>query len=210
VGVEGPDGQGGLEQFLVAEKPGRIRVESYDFFGNVLSVLAFDGGRLALFVAQQKVFFRGPATPENVARLVPVAVTPEALATLLGGSAPLLDGAPVSAVPGDGVMVLTLRQGDLEQRLEIGPGAVVVASRIWRLLRGGDFAPAGLHADFSVHRSRGGARVPTDLSARDPGAKVALTLHWRELTVNGPVDPGLFTLSPPAGARLVDLAPAAP
>jgi len=210
VGLDGPDGQGGVEEFLAAEKPGRVRVETYDFFGNVLSVLAVDDGRLALFDARQKVFVRGPATPENVARLVPVAVTPEVLATLLAGSAPLLDGEPVSAEPGDGVMVLTLRQGDLRQRLEIGPGAAVLSARTRRVGPDGAEAPVGLDADFSVHRTRAGARVPTDLSARDPVAKVALTLHWRELTVNGPLDPALFRLSPPAGAQLVDLAPPAP
>jgi len=106
--------------------------------------------------------------------------------------------------------VLTLRRGDREQRLEIGPGAVILAARERRLGPGGASEPAGLDADFSVHRTRGGARVPTDLSARSPQARVALTLHWRELTVNGPVDPALFHLSPPAGARLVDLAPAGP
>ena len=212
VGLDGPDGKGGVEQFLAAEKPGRVRVEVYDFFGNVLAVLAVDGGRLALFDAREKVFVQGPATPENVARLVPVALTPEALATLLCGSVPLLDGAAVSAEPGDGVMVLTLRSADREQRLEIGPGAAILSARERRLTSALEApgAPALLDADLSVHRTRGGARVPTDVSARAPQARVALELHWRELTVNAPVDPALFRLAPPAGARIVDLAAAAP
>jgi hypothetical protein len=209
VGVDSPGGSGGAEQFLVAERPGRVRVEAYDFFGNVVALLAVEDGRLALYDARQRTFMRGAATPANLARLVPVPLAPEELVTLLCGSVPLLDGPAVAAEAGDGVVVLTLRQGDLLQRLEVGPGAAILASRVRRLTAGGE-VPAGLEAEFSVHRTRAGLRLPTDLSARLPQADVALTLHWRELEVNRPVDPSLFRPDPPAGARVVDLDPPAP
>jgi hypothetical protein len=184
-------------------------VESYDFFGNVLSVLAVDGGELRLYDAREKVFYRGPATAENIGRLLPVALPPEALATLLCGSAPLLDGEPVSAAPGDGTWVLTLRRGALTQVLEIGPGAAVVSSRQRRDGPDGP-VPAGLEADFSDFKDRGGVRVPTGVEARAPVSGVALSLRWKDLTVNAPVDPALFTLEPPQGSRLVDLDRGAP
>ena len=209
VGVDAPGGGGAVEQYLAAEKPGRVRVESHDFFGNVLSVLAVDDGRLAVYDAREKVFYRGPATRENVGRLVPVALSPEELATLLCGSAPLLDGQPVSAIPGDGVMVLTLRAGGLTQVLEIGAGAAVVSSRLRRAGPDGP-APAGLEADFSKHRLHAGLSLPTEVEARAPVSGVSLALHWKALTVNGPLDPGLFRLDPPRGARIVDLGDGAP
>ena len=204
VGVEAPDGSGGAEQYLVAERPGRLRIETYDFFGNVLALLAVEDGRLALYDARQRTFLTGAATPANLARLVPLPLAPETLVTLLCGSAPLLDGVPEAAEPGDGRMLLTIRDGDLVQRLEVGPGAALLASRVRRLTAAGE-VPAGLDAEFSVHRTRAGQRLPTDLDARAPGAGVALSLHWRELEVNGPIDPSLFRLSPPAGARVMDL-----
>ena len=209
VAVDAPGGAGTVDQHLAAEKPGRLRVESHDFFGNVLSVLAVDGGELALYDAREKVFYRGPATRENVGRLVPVSLSPEELATLLCGSAPLLDGQAVAADPGDGVMRLTLRRGDLTQVLEIGAGAAVVSSRLRRAGPDGQ-VPVGLQADFSAHKPRAGASFPTDVEARAPVSGVALSLHWKELTVNGPLDPGLFRLDPPRGARVVDLAADAP
>jgi len=204
VGVEAPGGSGGSEQFLVAERPDRLRVEVHDFFGNVVASLAVEAGRLALYDAREGTFLHGAATPANLARLIPGALTPEALVTLLCGSAPLLDGAPVAAEPGDGSVLLTLRAGDLVQRLEVGPGAALLSARQRRITTGGE-VPAGIDADFSVHRTRAGLRVPTDLSARAPEARVALSLTWRELEVNAPVDPALFRLTPPAGARVVDL-----
>jgi len=209
VGVDGPGGAGTLDQFLAAEKPGRVRLEAYDFFGNVVAVLAVDAGALALYDAKEKVFYRGPATPANLARLVPVPLTPEALAMLLCGSAPLLDGEPTAASPGDGVMKLELRRGDLVQRLEIGAGAAVVSSRVVRLGPDGE-APVDLDADFAHHERRAGAQVPKDVEARAAGAGVALSLHWRERVVNEPVDPALWKLEAPKGARLVDLGAAAP
>jgi len=209
VGLDAPGGTGAVDQYLAAEKPGRVRVESYDFFGNVLSVLAVDGDQLAVYDAREKVFYRGPATRENVGRLVPVSLSPGELATLLCGSAPLLDGRPVAADAGDGVMRLTLRRGDQSQVLEIGAGAAVITSRRRRAGPDGE-VPAGLEADFSAHRPRAGASFPTDVEARAPAAGVTLSLHWKELTVNGPVDPALFRLDPPRGARVVDLEAAAP
>jgi Domain of unknown function (DUF4292) len=209
VGVDSPGGGGGTEQFLVAERPGRVRIEAYDFFGNVVALLAVEGGRLALYDARQRTFLRGAATPANLARLVPVPLPPEELVTLLCGSVPLLDGQAVAAEAGDGLVVLTLRQGDLVQRLEVGPGAAILASRVRRITAAGE-VPAGLEAEFSVHRTRAGQRLPTDVAARLPQADVALTLHWRELEVNRPVDPSLFRPDPPAGARVVDLDSPAP
>jgi hypothetical protein len=204
VAVDTGEEGGGVNQFLVAERPGRVRVEVHDFFGNVLAVLAVDGGRLALYDSRERAFYQGAATPAHLARLLPVQVTPEELVTLLCGSAPLLDGEAVSAEPGDGSVLLTLRQGDRTQRLEIGPGAVVRSSRLRRSGPAGE-TPTGLEADFSIHRTRAGVRVPTDVSARAPAARVALSLHWRELEVNGTVDPSLFRLEAPLGARRVDL-----
>jgi hypothetical protein len=204
VSVDTDDGGGGTEQYLVAERPGRVRLEAHDFFGNVVLLLAVEQGHLALYDARARTFYRGAATPAHLARLLPIPITPEELVTLACGSAPLLDGAPTGAEPGDGRVALTLRRGDEVQRLEIGPGAVILASRLSRG-EGGREVPDGLQADFSVHRTRAGLRVPTDVAARVPAARVAFTLHWRELEVNGKVDPALFRLEPPAGARVVDL-----
>ena len=194
----------------MAERPGRLRVEVHDFFGNVVAVLVVEDGRLALFDARQGTFLRGAATPANLARLVPVPLPPEALVTLLCGSAPLLDGAAVAAEPGDGLVLLTApRRATWCSGWRSGPGAALLASRVRRLTSAGE-VPAGLDAEFSVHRTRAGQRLPTDLSARAAEAGVALTLHWRDLEVNRPVDPSLFRLSPPAGARVVDLDSPAP
>jgi hypothetical protein len=201
---DGPGGSGGAEQQLVAERPGRLRLETYDFFGNVAAVLAVADGRLALYDARQRTYLQGAATPANLARLVQVPLAPEALVTLLCGSAPLIDGVAEAAEPGDGRVLLTLRGGDLVQRLEVGSGAVVLASRVRRVTAAGE-VPHGLDAVFSGHALHDGQRLPVEVTARTAQAGLALSLRWRELEANQPVDASLFRLGPPAGAQVVDL-----
>lgn len=199
VAVDGPEGAGGVEQFLAAGRPGLLRVETHDFFGNVLSVLAVEDGRLALYDARERVFYRGPATAANIGRLVPVPLPPEDLVTLLCGSAPLLDGDPIGVAPVDGALRLTLRRGEALQRVDVGDGALVVAARSSRA------GVVGLEVALAGHRPRGEAVLPTEVTARAPGAGLSLSLRWKAVEVNGPLDPALFRLTPPEGARLVDL-----
>ena len=68
----------------------------------------------------------------------------------------------------------------------------------------------GLEVTLTGHRLHGGVPLPGEVAARAPGARVALRLRWTSVEVNRPVEPGLFRLAPPDGARVVDLPPAAP
>jgi len=194
-------GSGGLAAFAAAERPGRLRIDTQDFFGNVVSAVAVDGGRLTLYDAREKVFYRGPATARNLALLVPVALRPDELVTLLCGSAPLLDGEAIGAAPapGGGALRLTLRRGEELQRVDVGERAAVV--RTIRS-RGGVVT---MEAVLSGHRDRAGAPFPEALRVAAPQAQLELGLRWKSVEVNGPVDRSLFTLAPPAGARVVDL-----
>jgi hypothetical protein len=197
--VEGPDGEGGVDQFLAAERPGRLRVESQDFFGNVVSILAVDGEALALYDARARILYRGPASPENVARLVRVALPPADLVALLCGSVALLDGEPVDAAPADGALRLTLRRGEAQQVLDVGAGAAVLRSDLRRA------GVSVLEAGLSGHRLRGGLPMPTEVTLRAPHAGLSLDLRWKELEVNARLDPKLFRLEAPAGAKVMEL-----
>jgi hypothetical protein len=74
-----------VREFIAAEKPDRLHVEVLDFFGNVGAVLVASGGRFQLYDAKERVFYRGEATPENLARLVPLPLPAEDLVTILCG-----------------------------------------------------------------------------------------------------------------------------
>jgi hypothetical protein len=194
---------GSATHFLAAEKPDRLHVEALDFFGNPVLVLVAEGGRFALLDVRAKVFYRGAATPANLARLLPVRLSAGDLVTILCGSAPLSPGAPVEAVPGRGIVRLALGEGGVRQELEVGAGAAVRSSRV--RAEGGGRLPGVTDVDFAFDDPDGG-RFPTEvrLSSEDP--RVRLELAWREVHPNAPVDAALFRLAPPRGVRVVDLA----
>jgi hypothetical protein len=190
-----------VRQFIAAEKPDRLHVEVLDFFGNVGAVLAAEGGRFQLFDAKERVFYRGAATPENLARLVPLPLPAEDLVTILCGSAPLLDGAEDVDVRG-AALVLSLGADGRAQEVRVGEQATVERSSVVAVPPG--TAPA-YSLDFDGFRPLAVGRFPGELRIRAEDPRVRLDLRWGEVQVNGDLEGVRFTLDPPRGARVVEL-----
>jgi len=208
VRIQSPSLSGTVTELVAAEKPDRVHLETLDFFGDPAAVLVAGGGRFALWDAREKVFYRGAATPANVSRLLPFDLPVEELVTILCGSAPILPGAPLEVGAEDAVVLLTIGQGEIGQRLGLGEHATVVSSQVRRELPPGA-APSegrvGYDLAFERFVDRGGVRFPnvTELDAATSRSRVELS--WRDLEVNGAPDAELFQLSPPPGARVVDV-----
>ena len=190
-----------------------MRLETLDFFGNPAAVLVASGGRFAFLDHRAKVFYRGDATPENISRLLPVAMPVEELVTILCGSAPLLPGRPLEVAVEGGQVLLTIGLDDVGQRLAIGQGAAVESSRVrrWEAGPGGgrrETAPA-YDLEFGRFEDLTGLRFPGQVRLDAPSARAGVDLLWRDLEVNPKLDPALFGLEPPRGVRVVDLPPGA-
>lgn len=202
VHVETAGGSATVSQFIAAEVPDRLHLEVLDFFGNPAAVLVAADGRFSLLDARRKVLYVGAATPANLARLVPLPLPAEDLVRILCGGAPLLGGRPVRAEPGPGHVGLILEAGARAQSLRIGPGAAVERSS---LRTGGAQARGDYDLAFDAPRAAGAVRFPGEVSLRAEAPRTRLELRWRDAEVNAALDPALFRLKPPAGARLVDL-----
>ena len=207
VRIETAEFSGTVPALIAAEKPDRLLVQTLDFFGNAASVLASADGALSLYDARANVLYRGAATPENLARLVPLPVSPADLAAILCGSAPLLEGEPVSAEPGRGHVTLVIAGDALTQTLRVGEGAAVLASALRA-----DGAPVrGTYdVEFARHEPLGGVRFPGEASLSAGAPRVRMKLVWIDVEPGAALDPRMFTPRVPAGARVVDLADAAP
>ncbi len=202
-----PGMKGTVPAFVAAGRPDLLHVESLDFFGNPIAVLVTAGGRLSLYDAREKVLYRGEATPENLARLVPVPVDPAELVEVLCGSVPLLAGAPVRAEPGRGFVELVLSDGARTQTVRVGAGAAVLRSEV----SGPGEGPPGEHeVAFGSFVPLGEGRFPTEASLASPGHRVRVELAWTDPEPNAPLDPALFRLDPPRGARVEELPRSAP
>jgi hypothetical protein len=198
--VSSPDLSGSLDAWAASEKSGRVRVEVFDFFGNPASVLVAGGGRFSLYDARAGVLYRGEDTPENLARLVPLPIGARDLALVLCGSAPILDGRPLMAEAGDGVLLLEIAGGSGREVLAVGEGGAVERASFLPGARGG----TPWKVAFSGFRRTEGQRFPTEVEVSGGGAKVSLL--WKDdLELNLPPDDALFLLDPPRGVRVVDL-----
>jgi len=211
VKISSPGPSGSVTEFVAAEKPDRVRLETLDFFGNPAAVLVAAGGRFAFLDTRENVFYRGEATPENVSRLLPVVIPVEELVTILCGSAPLLPGKPLEVGIEDGLLLLTIGLDEVGQRLAIGERASVEWSRVRRAAPGGGRDDAVAYdLAFDRFRERLEARFPLDVRLDAPAGGSRVELTWREeVDVNGPVDPKLFEMVPPRNARVVEV-PAIP
>jgi hypothetical protein len=181
--------------FVAARKPALLHLQALDFFGNPVAVLAVAGGRLSIYDARQRTFYRGAATPENVGRLVPLALAPEELVAELCG-APLLDGEAVRAEPGRGHVRLEVRDGPRVTVLRVARGAAVERAEV--------SAPTGSHSvAWSLPYPASGASLPGDMTFSSGDVRVEV--GWVDYEANALLEEALFRMEPPAGARVVDL-----
>ena len=200
IGLSSPDLSGTLDAWVAAELPGRLRVDLLDFFGNPAAVLVAAEGRFAFLDLRAGRLYRGEDTPENLSRLLPLPLGARALARVVCGGAPLLDGRAVAAVPGDGVVLLELAGAGGRQVLEVGPGASVRRASFLPGAGGG----VGWRAAFGVFRHPGGRLFPTEVDLRGGGGE--LSLAWRDdLELNVPPEASLFQIAAPPGVPTVEL-----
>ena len=195
----GPDGRVRLRTVLVAERPRSFRFETLTPFEQPIDVMTSDGERLWLL--RDGRLFEGPATPENVARLLPLPMRPaEVVETLLGG-VPVSDRfAPERVEPVDAGWRLHLRapNGDrgvllieprrrrvLEAELRDAAGQLLVGVRFDR------FEPA----------DDGGPAVPTAIEVEVPPRRTRVRLRLTEAETDVALPPALFVVRPPAGTR---------
>ncbi len=207
VKVEARGFSGTVPALVAAEKPDRVYVQTVDFFGNTLAVLSSAGGALSLYDARERVLYRGASTPENLARLVPLPISPADLAQILCGSAPLLEGEPLRADGGRGFVTLEIRTEDRAQTLRVGSGAAVLRSA----LEGSSSAERGSYdLRFDSFDAFEGIRFPGQVSLSAEQPRVRMKLGWTDVEPNAEIDPAIFSPPVPRGARVVDLVEAAP
>jgi hypothetical protein len=196
VRVKGREGVA-VPAFVAAQKPAWLHLEALDFFGNPIAVLVVADGRLSIYDARDRTFYRGAATPENVGRLVPIAIAPEELVAALCG-APLLEGEAVGAEPGRGYITLEVRDGRRSTTLRVVAGAAVERAAVR--------APSGRYdVLWALPHAVSGAAPPGDvtLTSKDPAVRVEV--GWVDYEANAALDASLFRMEPPAGARIVEL-----
>src|SRR5215472_2607681 len=83
--VSSPSRGGTLNPFVAVAEPDNLHLEALNFFGKPQNILVSSRTRFALLDGEAGKYFRGPASPQNLSRFMPVAVpVPELMSMLLG------------------------------------------------------------------------------------------------------------------------------
>ncbi len=183
-------------QLVAVDGQGRLRIDVLSPFGQPLSTLVSDGGRLMIYSMENRRFLVGAATPENLARLVPLKIDPSALSALLRGAIPILahDTATVAWDATAGTHQLDLRGSAGRQLIDLEPDSLrVVRLRQWQ---GGSLVVDGRFGDYS---GGGDAIIPQRMRFESPEDDLQVDLKVTDFRLDPSFTEATFQLAPPRG-----------
>jgi hypothetical protein len=199
---------------MLVDRAGRLRFEAEVPIQGSVAALAVKGREFALLDLQNHVFHKGPACPANVARLIPIPLLPEEIASILLGDAPLGEGARGTEVGWDGK-----KQADVLAVERTAAGAA--ATQLWITMKksatGYDVLAVEGQSPGASGRWRvsyedlvraDGFTLPNLIRFAEPGKSFddGVEIKVRErLGLNRPLKDEQFTLNPPPGFKVETL-----
>jgi hypothetical protein len=198
--VASPQGSGTLSMFVAISRPGLLHLETFDFFNRPVAALVSDGQRFGLYQTEGHVFYQGPASPENVSRFLPVVLPSEELVAVMLGQVPFIpaERKTLELDRDEGVYVLRLYRGGVTQTLH-------VHTRFHRVLRSEVRGVPGYDLAFDDLKEQGPVIFPKEVKLIAEVAETELRLRYTDVSLNAPPDLTLFELTPPEGARVVEV-----
>jgi len=171
------------DQFIVVERPGRLRIDSYAVFGALLYQLVYKDG--ALYILDASV---GAArSSDDVRQLLfdelGLDLEPSDMLLLLSGGIPLEAPDNYLAVRRKGSILL---RGDTSQVL-LDPDTGLPASYMAEIPSGGIYRVA-----LSDYRAIDGVPFPYRVIISLSGPKVGLDVEYTGVELNDPIDPKVF------------------
>ncbi|WP_342374667.1 DUF4292 domain-containing protein [Myxococcus stipitatus] len=198
--VESPQQSGTIGMFLAVTRPALLHLETFDFFNRPLASLVGDGTRFGLYQSEGNTFYQGPASPQNVSRFLPVVLPGEELVAIMLGQVPLIpaERKTLELDTKEGVYVLTLYRGAATQVLRVHPKYLRVVKSEVRGVPGYDLG-------FDDFLERGGLIFPGKVELVAKQAATRLELRYQQIKLNGRPDLTLYELTPPEGAKVVEV-----
>lgn len=188
---------------LTAAKPSQLRVDILNFWGQSMLSFLSDGQEMKLLVYSDSKLYRGPATPENLRRFLPVVVSQEDfLAALTGHIAFQNYEKPVlldSPDPAQLRLELTARNGLEKVKLTVEAQTLQMVSAQWVSPQGQET----LRADFGNFLVSGGLAGPSEITLASGDRENEVRLRYRNLTLNPPLTASAWELPLSAAVREV-------
>lgn len=197
-----PESYFSSRQFLALQRPNRLRADILTGFGQLVMQLATDGESLQVFRHDSVPgrFYRGPASPDNLARFLRLPLRAEDLLRLLLYAPPLQEFDESRVTSCDQGLQMTLRGDSGRQD--------VVFDRQLRLITSHYFVGDSLQLAVTYDDFSGPEMFPGEILLDWPGAGIRARLALSDLRLNPPLTVERFRLDPPEGIPAEPLPPA--
>lgn len=182
------------QQFIVLERPDRLRLDVLTGFGQLVLQLASDGHELAVFDNRQVPgqFFHGPASEKNIGRFIRLPLPVRDLLPVLLYAPPLIAFDHSRSLTSDSRLILAIEDGDRLQELDFDQNYYLLGCRY--------FYAGQLQLEVEYHKFDPVDHFPRTIRIRVPGTETLLTLTYSELKLNSAIDASRFRLDAPMGS----------
>ena len=187
------------EQFLLLQKPNRLRADVLTGFGQLILQMTSDGEMLSVFLNTTVPgrFLRGPASYENIFRFVRIPLAAEDLLTLLLYDPPLIAYQHSSVEIVSETLTLLLSGSDDRQELLFDRQLQLIGCRYFR--SGEEY----LSVDYQKFSKEN--EFPHTIKIAMPLEQTRVKVKYSELKVNGGIDITQFQLKKPANIPIEPL-----
>jgi hypothetical protein len=200
LGLDVPQGKGTVTLFAAALHPDFVHLEQLDFFGRPQGVLTSAEGQFGLYLSSESTFYRGPASPQNLSRFLPLTIPVPELTKLLLGRVPRIpfETAEMDFDLASGVFELRLQRGGVTQVLHVMPPSYrVIDSRL--------LGAKSYEVHFAKLEIKDGIWFPRQLKLRAKIENISAEISWKSLELNKTADLSLFALTAPEDVKVVEL-----
>ncbi|MCK4621904.1 MAG: hypothetical protein KAT62_06775 [Desulfuromonadales bacterium] len=180
------------QQFLLVEKPDRLRADVLTGFGQLILQLTADGKELSVFMHTPvpSRFLRGPATAENLARFTRVPLATEDMVRLLLYEPPLITYQQAEVVAEGNTLLLCLNNQKFRQEL--------LFDRYLRFVGCRYFSQEGIFLEVLYDKFNERDAFPRKIQIKLAEEDTKVVFIFSDLQTNVRIEPERFTLEIPA------------
>jgi len=179
------------QQFLLLEKPDRLRTDVLTGFGQLILQLTSDGDELSVFTNTTVPgrFYRGPATTENLVRFTRIPLATKDMVRLLLYDPPLIGYQQSEVLLDGGELLLQMSNPEITQELLFDPQLQLVACRYFS--EGEEFLEV-LYEKIDKKKL-----FPKTIRLNIAAEGTAAAIKFSELQLNVEIPPERFRLKKP-------------
>ncbi|MCK4691523.1 MAG: DUF4292 domain-containing protein [Desulfuromonadales bacterium] len=180
------------QQFLLVEKPDRLRADVLTGFGQLILQLTADGQELSVFMHTTVPgrFLRGPATAENLARFTRVPLATEDMVRLLLYEPPLITYQQAEVSAEGNTLLLRLNNQKFRQEL--------LFDRYLRFVGCRYFSQEGIFLEVLYDKFNERDAFPQKIQIKLAEEDTKVVFKFSDLQTNVRIEPERFTLEIPA------------